>query len=66
MTEFRQAHVCRATPTKAAAFPFFYIEPAKNAEVIQPYITNGFPVDQMAPVGRPGSRLRPCRAPSIP
>ena len=43
----------RATPHKAAAFPFFYIEPAKNKEVIQPYVKNGFPVEQMAPIGEP-------------
>ena len=43
--------VCRATPPKAAAFPFFYIEPAKNTEVILPYVKNGFPVEQMAPIG---------------
>ena len=49
----------RATPHKAAAFPFFYIEPAKNKEVIQPYVKNGFPVEQMAPIGEPrvGSAL---------
>ena len=42
---------CRATPQKAAAYPFFYIEPGKNKAVIQPYVKNGFPVEQMAPIG---------------
>ena len=48
--------MCRATPTKAAAFPFFYIEPKKpgNKEVIQPYVKNGFPVEEMAPIGTSG------------
>ncbi|KAK9797809.1 hypothetical protein WJX73_009693 [Symbiochloris irregularis] len=40
-----------ATPTKGAAFPFSYMEPGKNQDVLRPYITNGFDIAAIAPIG---------------
>lgn len=54
---------CRATPHRGAAFPFSYMEPGKNKEVIQPYVTDGFPIDRMAPIGLHACLIHSCLLP---
>ncbi|KAL4518212.1 hypothetical protein Ndes2437A_g04508 [Nannochloris sp. 'desiccata'] len=42
-----------ATPTKAAAFPFFYIEPQskENSDIIQKFNKKKVPIHKFAPIG---------------
>jgi hydroxyproline O-arabinosyltransferase len=42
-----------ASPTKAAAFPFFYIEPQakENGDIIQKYNDKDVPLEKFAPIG---------------
>jgi len=42
-----------ATPTKAAAFPFFYIEPQakENSDIIKKYNKKKVPIHKFAPIG---------------
>lgn len=47
---------CRASPLRGAAFPFSYMEPGKNKDVIRPYVTNNFPIEQISPIGKISSQ----------
>ena len=43
---------CRATPQKPAAFVFTYIEPSKNAKIIERFNDRKAPVSSMAQIGK--------------
>lgn len=42
---------CRATPTEAAAAPFFYITPRIFKNLIDKYNTRKAPIESIAPIG---------------
>jgi hypothetical protein len=43
---------CRATPTQAAAAPFFYITPKIFKNLIDKYNSRKAPIESMAPIGK--------------
>jgi hypothetical protein len=45
--------ICRATPTKSAAYHFTYMLPNQNREVIEPYNEKGVPFETILPIGMP-------------
>ena len=47
----RRAPQRRATPEKAAAYPFSYIEPLKNEALVNRWNVKDVPVSSMAPIG---------------
>lgn len=48
---FLRAPPLWATPTRPAAFPFFYIEPAKYPDIVAKFNAKNVSLDQMDPIG---------------